>query len=138
MSEKFEVNTFDSLESPSNLIKCGCSYNEAVDIAEKLWYSDQYFGVEVVSESYFSPDPIKWIRTKSGFNKQLDEKEIELLNGVRNWKVIYYDWKDNVISCQKILGFNKVDANEKADNEAPIDCIDFLLTEYEKPVILEN
>ena len=65
--EQFEIATFSSDTSPSEVLEGGLSFSTAVSKAKKLWKSGKEYGVMVVSQSPDSLEPIQWIMSKSAF-----------------------------------------------------------------------
>jgi hypothetical protein len=65
-NEKFEVATFDSFDdSNAAVVEGGLSFEKAEKMANELWSSGKYYGVEIISSDPDNLEPIVWIRSKN-------------------------------------------------------------------------
>ena len=62
--EFFSVAIFDYDDDREEVIEGGLSWEEAKILAQKLWSSNKYYGVEVIDDCPNNMDPIVWIKCK--------------------------------------------------------------------------
>ena len=69
-SQLFDVAVFDSLDdSNAEVLHGSLTWDEALALANSLWESKEYFGVEIIHTDDDNMEPIVWIRSKGETNK---------------------------------------------------------------------
>lgn len=64
-SELFDVAVFDSVDdSKVDIINGSLSWDESFDLANTLFNSDKYYGVEIIDCDPDNMEPIVWIKTR--------------------------------------------------------------------------
>jgi hypothetical protein len=67
--ESFSVATFESDEMDAEVVEGGLSWEKAKKMAEKLWKSNEYYGVEIIDDDPNNMESIVWIKSKYGKDK---------------------------------------------------------------------
>ena len=74
-TKKFEIATFKSDVHCAIPVAVGLTFKVAVDQAKEIWKSNKYYGVAVIDQTPYCPEPIQWLKSNSIFLENIELAE---------------------------------------------------------------